>query len=189
MLVFSTQLWDLYTVKKGSRVSRPQPGCHYQLSLGGNNDVITELFLPMGSLVSDIPAGDGKLVNLFLRCILPCCPSPLLSGSTFPHFPPSLCEYCKYTVLTNTVCKGVYGVLGLRQINTCRKVHLQVSFFRRRHFALVSTQIIIQWQTVFVPGAGRVDCGGLEGCRSGLCESPNLQHAAGLPQPRRSQSH
>jgi hypothetical protein len=34
----------------------------------GNNDVITELFLPMGSLVSDIPAGEGKLVNLFLRC-------------------------------------------------------------------------------------------------------------------------
>ncbi len=40
-----------------------------KLSLGGNNYVITELFLPRGSLVSDIPAGDGKLVNLFLRCI------------------------------------------------------------------------------------------------------------------------
>ncbi len=39
-----------------------------KLSLGGNNDVITELFQPMGSLVSDIPAGDVKLVNLFLRC-------------------------------------------------------------------------------------------------------------------------
>jgi hypothetical protein len=36
--------------------------------MGGNNDVITELFLPRGSLISDIPAGDGKLVNLFLRC-------------------------------------------------------------------------------------------------------------------------
>jgi hypothetical protein len=36
--------------------------------LGGNNDVITELFLPRGSLVSDISAGDGKLVNLFLLC-------------------------------------------------------------------------------------------------------------------------
>jgi hypothetical protein len=36
-----------------------------KLSLGGNNDVITELFLPGGSWVSDIPAGDGKLVNLF----------------------------------------------------------------------------------------------------------------------------
>jgi hypothetical protein len=41
-----------------------------KLSLGGNNDVITELFLPSGSLVSDIPAGDGKLVNLFLRCMV-----------------------------------------------------------------------------------------------------------------------
>ncbi len=40
-----------------------------KLSLAGNNDVITELFLPRGNLVSDIPAGDGKLVNLFLRCI------------------------------------------------------------------------------------------------------------------------
>jgi hypothetical protein len=30
---------------------------------------MTELFLHRGSLVSDIPAGDGKLVNLFLRCI------------------------------------------------------------------------------------------------------------------------
>jgi hypothetical protein len=39
-----------------------------KLSLGGNNDVITELFLPKGSSVSDIPGGDGKLVNLFLRC-------------------------------------------------------------------------------------------------------------------------
>jgi hypothetical protein len=39
-----------------------------KLSLGGNNDVITELFLPRGSLVSDIPGGDGKLMNLFLRC-------------------------------------------------------------------------------------------------------------------------
>jgi hypothetical protein len=36
-----------------------------KLSLGGNNDVITELVLPWGSLVSDIPAGDGKLGNLF----------------------------------------------------------------------------------------------------------------------------
>jgi hypothetical protein len=38
-----------------------------KLSLGGNNDVITKLFLPGGSLVSDIPAGDGKFVSLFLR--------------------------------------------------------------------------------------------------------------------------
>jgi hypothetical protein len=37
-------------------------------TLGGNNDVITELFLPRGSLVSHILAGYGKLVNLFLRC-------------------------------------------------------------------------------------------------------------------------
>jgi hypothetical protein len=40
-----------------------------KLSLGGNNDVITELFLSRGSLVSDIPAGDGKLENLFYGVI------------------------------------------------------------------------------------------------------------------------
>ena len=41
-----------------------------KLFLGGNNDVITELFLHMGSLVSGIPAGDGKILNLFFRCSL-----------------------------------------------------------------------------------------------------------------------
>ncbi len=54
-----------YTVKKGSRVPVPSRDVTTKLSLDGNYDVITELFLPRGSLVSDIPAGDGKLVNLF----------------------------------------------------------------------------------------------------------------------------
>jgi hypothetical protein len=54
-----------YTVRKRFE-SFPSPaGMSPKLSLGENNDVITELFLPRGSLVSDIPAGDGKLVNLF----------------------------------------------------------------------------------------------------------------------------
>ncbi len=37
----------------------------------------------------------------------------------------------KYIVYTYTVCNGGrgYGVLGLRQINTCRKVPLLVNFF------------------------------------------------------------
>ncbi len=54
--------------------------------------------------------------------------SPLLSGSTLP--PPPLPCVNKYTVYTYTVCsgEGVYGVLELRQINTCRKVPLQVNF-------------------------------------------------------------
>jgi hypothetical protein len=47
-----------YTVKKVREFPVPSE----------NNDVITELFLPRGSFVSDIPPGDGKLVNLFLRC-------------------------------------------------------------------------------------------------------------------------
>jgi hypothetical protein len=56
--------------KKVRKFPVPSRDVTTKLSLGGNNDVITELFLPMGSLVSDIPAGDGKLVNLFSRCIV-----------------------------------------------------------------------------------------------------------------------
>ncbi len=54
--------------KKGRKFPVPNRDVTTKLSLGGNNDVITELFLPRGSLVSEIPAEDGKLVNLFLRC-------------------------------------------------------------------------------------------------------------------------
>ncbi len=39
-----------------------------KLSLGGNCDVIYKLFPSRESLVSDIPAGDGKMANLFLQC-------------------------------------------------------------------------------------------------------------------------
>ncbi len=41
-----------------------------KLSLGGNYDVIYKLFLSRESLVSDIPAGDGNIEKLFLRCSL-----------------------------------------------------------------------------------------------------------------------
>jgi hypothetical protein len=40
-----------------------------KLSLGGNNDVINKLFPPKESLVSDIPAGNGNIEKLFLRCM------------------------------------------------------------------------------------------------------------------------
>ncbi len=56
-----------------------------------------------------------------------CCPSNLLSGSTL--LPPPLSVWIS---LLNTriqcVRGGGYGVLGLRQIDTCRKVPLQVNF-------------------------------------------------------------
>ncbi len=43
-------------------------------------------------------------------------------------------------LFTRIVCRGGggYGVPGLRQINICRKVPLQVNSFRLRHFALPS---------------------------------------------------
>jgi hypothetical protein len=55
--------------KKSREFPVPSRDVTAKLYLGGNNDVITELFLPRGSLVSDIPAGDGKLVNLFYGVI------------------------------------------------------------------------------------------------------------------------
>ncbi len=58
----------MHRKKKVREFPVPNRDVTTKLSLGGNNDVITELFLLRGSLVSDIPAGDGKLVNLFLRC-------------------------------------------------------------------------------------------------------------------------
>jgi hypothetical protein len=62
----------LHRKKKVREFPVPSRDVTTKLSLGGKNDVITELFLPRGTLVSDIPAGDGKLVNLFLRCTLAC---------------------------------------------------------------------------------------------------------------------
>ncbi len=51
------QACSLYTVKNGLQFSRPQPGWHWPNLISGRK-----------SLVSDIPAGDGKIVNLVLQC-------------------------------------------------------------------------------------------------------------------------
>ncbi len=40
---------------------------------------------------------------------------------------------------------GGHGVLGLIQIDSCRKVPLRVNFFRWRHFALPSMRHIFLW--------------------------------------------
>jgi hypothetical protein len=53
--------------KKGGRFSRPQLGdvTNQTLSLDGKN-----LIIPAKEcVVIDIPAGDGKIVHLFLKCI------------------------------------------------------------------------------------------------------------------------
>jgi hypothetical protein len=86
----------------------------------------------------------------FRPSIVNYCPSNHLSGSpSLPPLPsplPCVKKYTiysiQYTVYTYTVCKGEYGVLGLRQINTCREVPLQVNIFRWRHFALPSVSLI-----------------------------------------------
>jgi hypothetical protein len=67
--IYEPAVTHIHRKKKDREFPVPSRDVTTKLSLGGNNDVITELFLPRGSLVSDIPAGDGRLVNLFLRCM------------------------------------------------------------------------------------------------------------------------
>ncbi len=51
-----------YTVKKVYRFSHPQPGCHLPNSHWAG---IIKLFPVRESMVSDIPAGDKKIANVF----------------------------------------------------------------------------------------------------------------------------
>ncbi len=51
---------------KSQRFSRPQPGCHLPNSPRPGNIIL----FPAGeSLVSDIPAGDGKTANIFFTVV------------------------------------------------------------------------------------------------------------------------
>ncbi len=60
------------TVKKGSRFSCPQPRCHLPNSAWPG---IIKLFPARESLVSDIPAEDGKISNLFYSVYTQYCVS------------------------------------------------------------------------------------------------------------------
>ena len=80
---FDSPLQIVNRKKKVREFPVPSREVTTKLSLGGNNDGITELFLPRGSLVSDIPSGDGKLVNLFLRCTV--CTDPVGGWVGIPH--------------------------------------------------------------------------------------------------------
>ncbi len=84
-LIFYPQFLPLHRKKKVRAFPVPSRDVTTKLSLGGNNDDITELFLPRGSLVSDNPAGDGKLVNYFLRCTIKIYGLFLLPTLTFSH--------------------------------------------------------------------------------------------------------
>ncbi len=63
-----------YTVKKSFSIFPFPVGMSLtKLSPGGNYDIIYKLFLPWENLVSDIPAGDGNIEKLFLRCSTQIC--------------------------------------------------------------------------------------------------------------------
>jgi hypothetical protein len=80
----------------------------------------------------------------FRPCFANCCPSNLLSVSTLPPSPLPCVNIIILFTRIQCVSKrvGGYGVLGRRQINTCRKVPLLVNFFRWRHFSLSSMSFI-----------------------------------------------
>jgi hypothetical protein len=86
----STFLLSWCTVKKSLPFSHPQPGCNLPNSPW---NVIIKLFPSRERLVSDIPAGDGKIVNLFFTvCDLLLLLSPL---SLSKHF--SLVRFSRVT--------------------------------------------------------------------------------------------
>ncbi len=80
-------------------------------------------------------------VMLYFRpSFVKCCPSNLLVE---PPPPSPLPCVNKYTVYTYTVLGGeVMGFWALKQVNTCRKVHVHINFFRWRHFVLSSVILI-----------------------------------------------
>ncbi len=65
-LVITVEL--IHGKKSFSILSSPAGISLTKLSLGGNNLYRTSLFPLRQRLVSDIPAGDGNIVKLFLRC-------------------------------------------------------------------------------------------------------------------------
>ncbi len=62
-------LCSAYTVKKGQRVSLPQPGCHNQTLPGNEQFNYSRPGKVWFRQVSDISAADGEIANLpFLQC-------------------------------------------------------------------------------------------------------------------------
>ncbi len=124
----------IHRKKKVREFSVPSRDVTTKLSLGGNNDVITELFLPRRSLVSDIPAGDGKLVNLFLRCRLTglynnLMPESTLSGTMNLAMASSYTPMSKRTLLEEHIRKR-----KKLKISPCFIFHLDLTVFAVRTF-------------------------------------------------------
>ncbi len=118
----NTQLSGTYIHRKKKVREFPVPSRDVttKLSLGGNNDVTTELFLHRGSLVSDIPAGDGKLVNLFLRCTLYLC-------DTITVYPvPNQTVCTSIYILRTTTCKCEIFIIQWNHLNLA---WIESSFF------------------------------------------------------------
>jgi len=74
--------YDVHCKKRLASFPSPVGMSLTKLSLGGNNDVIYKLFLSRESLVSDFPARDGNIANLFYNVG---CRTHILYIFTFRH--------------------------------------------------------------------------------------------------------
>ncbi len=77
-----------YIVRKVSDIPVPSQDVTYEfmeISLGGGNNLIIIIIQPRGSLVRDIPAGDGNVAKPFLRCTY-------LINNIFLYFPQRIIE-------------------------------------------------------------------------------------------------
>ncbi len=81
-----------------------------KLPLGRNNSVMTSLFPPRESLVVTSAAGDGKLTNLFLRCMNPDMYKwTLLEGVYWSHL---------FSLYTVCILAGIFKFLWSPEIDS-----------------------------------------------------------------------
>ncbi len=89
------------------------------------------IFPARESLVSDIPAWDGKIANLFLQCTienLPCMPSTRLTGTVSSL----TIRFFKQEALTATWCNNITSYLNF--VYTYVQSYANIGFIQKRMF-------------------------------------------------------
>ncbi len=85
---------------------------------------IIKVFLARASLVSDIPAGDGKIVNLFLQCNIKNSPSsvPEFIDPVFAKTSPK----CLFLIIENVRFGLVFAKTGSINLGTGKALNERV---------------------------------------------------------------
>ncbi len=105
----------------------------------------TKLFPPRKSLISDIPAGDGKTANSFLQC----------GCAWFQHF----CEFCSVFSRTEFHGWNLWDRLSLKTVNCWNafyRVYSKLLFIKKSATILYSTAIPLpDQQSLYLIDASR----------------------------------